>query len=388
MKKIYILAGEPSGDLHGAHLVEAMKNHSSEIQFRGFGGHKMAKAGVALDQTIDRLSFMGFSEVVRHFPDIFSNFRKAKKAIREWNPDAIVYIDFPGFNMRMAKWAHKKGYTNFYYIAPQAWAWKERRALKLKRDIDELFCILPFEKSFFARFEYDVHYVGHPLVDIIRKYREDLKGTIAENQDGKDSVSTLNDQSGESVNSEKIIALLPGSRQQEVMKILPEQLNGVLELEGYQVIVGKSSNVSQEIYDDIATDLGMSGIAYEEDPYPLLDKAYIACVASGTATLETALFKVPEVVCFKGSLISYFIARRLIKVQYISLVNLIMNREVVKELIQDDLSTDNIHKEIVELTIPSKRKNLSKAYEELEEKLGVGGAAEKTAKIIISKLGS
>ena len=174
MKKIYLIAGEPSGDLHGAHLVEALKKRDPQLQFRGFGGPKMEKSGVVLDQTIDKLSFMGFSEVLKHLPVIFSNFRRAKKAIRKWKPDAIIYIDFPGFNMRMAKWAHKMEYKNFYYIAPQAWAWKERRALKLKTYIDDMFCILPFEKSFFARFDYEVHYVGHPLVDIIRKYRLDL----------------------------------------------------------------------------------------------------------------------------------------------------------------------------------------------------------------------
>ncbi len=387
MKKIYLIAGEPSGDLHGAHLVEALKKRDPQLQFRGFGGPKMEKSGVVLDQTIDKLSFMGFSEVLKHLPVIFSNFRRAKKAIREWEPDAIVYIDFPGFNMRMAKWAHKMGYKNFYYIAPQAWAWKERRALELKKYIDEMFCILPFEKSFFARFDYEVHYVGHPLVDIIRKYREDHgKGLeLLHNPEDTNHSDTIGN--AERLDDrQKIIALLPGSRQQEVMKILPRQIKAVRDLDEYNVIIGKSPNVPQYIYDDLTRETGWKTISYEEDTYALLGKAYVACVASGTATLETALFKVPEVVCFRGSVISYFIARRLIKVPYISLVNLIMDEEVVRELIQHDLSPWRLRKEILELTAKSKRENLFHAYNSLEEKLGVGGAAEKTAKIIISKL--
>lgn len=386
MKKIYLIAGEPSGDLHGAHLVEALKKRDPQLQFRGFGGPKMEKSGVVLDQTIDKLSFMGFSEVLKHLPVIYSNFRRAKKSIREWEPDAIVYIDFPGFNMRIARWAHKMKYKNFYYIAPQAWAWKERRALKLKRYIDEMFCILPFEKSFFARFDYEVHYVGHPLVDIIRKYREDSKG-LQVLHSSEDTNNTETTENGGSMDArQKIIAILPGSRQQEVMKILPRQIRAVRDLDEFKVVIGKSPHVPQYIYDDIMLKTGWKTITYEEDTYALLAKAYVACVASGTATLETALFKVPEVVCFRGSAISYFIASRLIKVPYISLVNLIMDKEIVRELIQHDLSPWRLRKEILELTVKSKRENLFHAYNSLEQKLGVGGAAEKTAKIIISRL--
>ncbi len=384
-KKLYIIAGEPSGDLHGGHLVEALKRQDPQMQFRGFGGPKMAKAGVDLDQTIDRLSFMGFSEVIRHLPVILSNFRLAKKAIRDYKPDAIIYIDFPGFNMRMARWAARHGYRNFYYIAPQAWAWKERRALDLKKYIDELFCILPFEKSFFARFDYEVHYVGHPLVDIIKNYRQAQKASVSVNQIGTHP-DLANSDDSHAVRSEKIIALLPGSRRQEVSKILPVQLKAVREIPGYRIVIGKSPHVPQSIYDSIVGH--QHPVSYDEDTYALLSNAYIACVASGTATLETALFKVPEVVCFKGSQISYYIARRLIKVPYISLVNLIMNKEVVRELIQDALSASGLRKEVMELTQNLKRKELTKQYNELEEKLGVGGAAEKTANIMISKLGS
>lgn len=388
IRKIYLIAGEPSGDLHGAHLVQALKKENPEILFRGFGGMKMERAGVELDQTIDRLSFMGFSEVVKHLPQIFANLRLAKAAIRTWQPDAIIYIDFPGFNMRVARWAKKQGLRNFYYIAPQAWAWKEKRALQLKRDIDELFCILPFEKSFFARFDYDVHYVGHPLVDIIHEFKEShyverepqiqVRNLTKSNE--KESTETQ-------YGYRKIIALLPGSRQQEVRKILPVQLAAVRDMEDFHIVIGKSPNIPQTVYDEILNEAGVSTVFFEENTYHLLSKAYVACVASGTATLETALFKVPEVVCFKGSPISYSIAKRLIKVPYISLVNLVMNKEVVKELIQQELTPYRLQDEVRRLIEPLKRNHILQDFSELENRLGLGGAAEKTAKIIISKIG-
>lgn len=389
MKRIYVIAGEPSGDLHGAHLVEAMKKLDNRFQFRGFGGPRMEQAGVQLDQTIDKLSFMGFAEVVKHLPMIFSNIRMAKSTIRTWNPDAIVYIDFPGFNMRIARWARKHGYKNFYYIAPQAWAWKEKRALKLKRDVDEMFCILPFERSFFAGFDYDVHYVGHPLVDIIREYRKDHiadSATIIQTRHLTDE--NTEDRVAPKV-KKKIIALLPGSRQQEVTKILPAQIQAVVDLTDFEIVIGKSPHVPRSFYDAILekTNVQRSRVEFEEQTYRLLSRAHIACVASGTATLETALFKVPQVVCFRGSNISYRIAKHLIKVPYISLVNLVMDEEVVKELIQEDLNPSMIRKEVVRLADDNCRDRMLHQYKLLERKLGLGGAAEKTAKIIIQNIG-
>lgn len=387
MMKIYLIAGEPSGDLHGAHLVEALREEHPEIDFRGFGGHRMEAVGVRLDQTIDKLSFMGFTEVVKHLPVIWSNFRRAKKVIRSWKPDAIIYIDFPGFNMRMARWSRKQGYVNFYYIAPQAWAWKEKRALKLKRDVDEMFCILPFEKPFFSKFGYSVHYVGHPLVDIIREYKEGNRNIIKGESGDRTSNNEVLPESNKQPD-DKIIALLPGSREQEVKKILPIQLQAIRGMNGCRFIIGKSPHVTKSIYDDISKKIDAVSVTYEEDTYALLSRAWIACVTSGTATLETALFKVPEVVCFKGSRISYYIARRLVKVSYISLVNLVMGKEVVKELIQQDLTAENLHEELIKLTSGSRRDEINQFYTQLEERLGIGGAAEKSAKIMISRLGS
>ncbi len=388
MKKVYVIAGEPSGDLHGAHLVEAMRMIDPDLRFRGFGGIQMASAGVKLDQTIDQLSFMGFSEVVKHFPVIITNFRKAKQAIQSWNPDAILYIDFPGFNLRMAAWAKKKGYKNFYYIAPQVWAWKERRALKIRKYVDELFCILPFEKEFFARFDYDVHYVGHPLVDIIRQFRQNQKKsfpsdvqvrTLTEKSDTTNEAST--------VPGKKIIALLPGSRTQEVLKILPAQLEAVKYMTDFRVIIGKSPHVPGQVYTDIMS-VTDTHPEITENTYALLGKAYVACVASGTATLETALFQVPEVVSFRGTRFNYWIAKRLIKVPWISLVNLIMGQEVVRELIQEQHTPEQIRSEVLRLMEESHREKIIELYRKLEEKLGAGGAAEKTAKIIILQYGA
>lgn len=365
-RKIYIIAGEPSGDLHGAHLVRALQRQDPEIEFRGFGGPKMKKAGVLLDQDIDRLSFMGFAEIIAHLPQIFSNFSLAKKNIRTWNPDAIVYVDFPGFNMRMAKWAHQNGYKNFYYIAPQAWAWKANRAHSIRKYVDELFCILPFEKEFFRQYGIDAHYVGHPLVDIIAEFRENHKQEIVKEQD-------------------RILALLPGSRSQEVKNVLPLQLKAAKNFRDYQIFIAQSPNVSIDLYQKILDQAGTEA-TLEKSPYDLLSRADLAAVSSGTATLETALFRVPQVVCFKGNQLSYHIAKNLIKVPYISLVNLIMDEKVVSELIQSELKVKNLERELKNLILPENLNRIQNSYKNLEKRLGVGGAANKTANIILSRI--
>lgn len=350
----------------------------------------MENVGVQLDQTIDKLSFMGFAEVVKHLPRIMANFRIAKSAIRTWNPDAIIYVDFPGFNMRIARWARKNGFNNYYYIAPQAWAWKEKRALKLKRDVGDVFSILPFEKSFFERFGLEVHYVGHPLVDIVREYREMLPTDINPDfQTRHLSRSPHFDSNSPPSSVRRIIALLPGSREQEVAKIFPCQLEAVKDVDNFDVVIGKSPHVARAVYDQIIEQVAPAhpNIILEEGTYSLLSKAYLAFVASGTATLETALFRVPQVVCFRGSDLSYRIARKLIKVPYISLVNLVMNDEVVKELIQDELTASHLQREMYKLMDQSVRDRMIHQYKLLEKKLGLGGAAEKTAKIIIQNIG-
>lgn len=364
--KIYIIAGEPSGDLHGAHLVRAIHEQDPSVQFRGFGGPKMRAEGVELDQDIDQLSFMGFVEVIRHSPQILANFSRAKKSIQSWQPDAILYIDFPGFNMRMAKWAHNNGYKNFYYIAPQAWAWKAKRSHQLKKYIDELFCILPFEKEFFARYDIDAHYVGHPLVDIIDHFKK-------------------NNQTHPDQKEEKILALLPGSRTQEVKNVLPIQLKASKVFHDHKVIIARSPNVKTELYETIMSQFS-SGAEINDSAYDLLFRADIAAVASGTATLETALFNVPQVVCFKGNLLSYHIARALVKVPYISLVNLIADQPIVKELIQNELTVKNLKNELQKLTLRENLETMQNNYHRLENLLGVGGAAHKTAKIVLSRI--
>lgn len=368
MKKFYLIAGEPSGDLHGAHLIDALKVSYPDAEFYGFGGEKMQKAGLEIHQSIDQLSFMGFSEVIANLGIIRRNFKLAKAKIQELQPHAIIYIDFPGFNMRMAKWSHAKGFKNYYYIAPQAWAWKPKRALALKKHIDQLFCILPFEKDFFAKYDYEVNYVGHPLVDIIEQYRKEtnVKINIESNK--------------------KIIALLPGSRRQEVEKILPIQLQAAQMMKGYNIYIAKASHLPSSLYKDLISSYNVEAMVYQGKTYDLLSSATLACVTSGTATLETALFKVPEVICYKGSQISYEIAKRLINIKYIGLANLIMDKEIITELIQAECTVKRLYEELKKLEDLENLNTLQKEYKILEVKLGVGGAAKKTVEVIVQDL--
>ncbi|GAA5220977.1 lipid-A-disaccharide synthase [Membranihabitans marinus] len=368
MKKFYLIAGEPSGDLHGAHLIDALKVSFPDAEFYGFGGEKMQKAGLEIHQSIDQLSFMGFSEVIANLGIIRRNFKLAKAKIQEIQPHAIIYIDFPGFNMRMAKWSHAKGFKNYYYIAPQAWAWKPKRALALKKHIDQLFCILPFEKAFFAKYDYQVNYVGHPLVDIIDQYR-------------KEDNTKINIES-----DKKIIALLPGSRRQEVEKILPIQLQAAQMMKDYDIYIAKASHLPSGLYEDLISSYNVEAIIYHGKTYDLLSSATLACVTSGTATLETALFKVPEVICYKGSQISYEIAKRLINIKYIGLANLIMDKEIVKELIQAECTVNRLYEELKKLEDLEILNTLQEEYKILEVKLGVGGAAKKTVEVIVQDL--
>lgn len=364
MKKFYVIAGEASGDLHGAHLVKALKKQFPNAIFRGFGGEKMKNEGVYLDLEIDKLSFMGFAEVIANLRTIFKNIALAKECITQFNPSAIIYVDFPGFNMRIANWAKRLGFKNYYYIAPQAWAWKSNRAYKIQKDVDKLFCILPFEKEFFEKYGCNVHYVGHPLVDII----QDFKNSII-----SDSIFS---------NGQKVIALLPGSRQQEVRKILPVQLEAANKFSSHEIVIAKSSHLPLSLYNDMTHKYGSRVRIIEGKTYEILKRADMACVASGTATLETALFKVPEVICYKGNLISYHIAKRLVKVPFIGLANLIMNKKIIEELIQDELTSKNLYKELKKFEEKKYLKDLLVEYNHLEKKLGLGGAAERTASII------
>jgi len=365
--KLYFIAGEASGDLHGSNLIKQLKQQQSDIQCRGWGGDLMQNAGMHLVKHIKELAFMGFAEVVANLPTILSNFKQCKQDILSFKPDAVVLIDYPGFNLRMAEFCKKNGIKVFYYISPQIWAWKKNRVFKIKKYVDEMFVILPFEKQFYADYNFDVHYVGHPLLDAISQFKEEKPNSL--------------------FSSEKpIIALLPGSRSQEISVMLPVMLNATKEFSNYQIIIAGAPSKDENFYKPFIQNYPNVSLVFNKT-YELLSQATAALVTSGTATLETALFKVPQVVCYKGGLVSYHIAKRLIKVNYISLVNLILDKEAVKELIQNDFNEKQLKQELMAvLPNGSKRESVLKNYETLAQLLGEGGASENVANLMLKTL--
>ncbi|NBC57377.1 MAG: lipid-A-disaccharide synthase [Bacteroidetes bacterium] len=368
--KYYIIAGEASGDLHASNLMKALKNIDSQADFRYWGGDLMAEVGGTLVKHYRDLAFMGFAEVVMNLRTIFKNIKYCKEDIDEYQPDVIVFIDYPGFNFRIAKWAKQHGFKTHYYISPQIWAWKENRIKAIKRDIDEMYVILPFEKDFYEeKHNYPVHFVGHPLLDAIKDFRP---------QSEKEFIKT------HQLLDKPIIALLPGSRKQEISKMLSIMLNVVDDFPDYQFVIAGAPGQDAQFYEQFNAKKRVSYV--QNKTYDLLSVSTAALVTSGTATLETALFKVPEVVCYKGSFISYHIAKRIISLDYISLVNLIMDKPVVKELIQNELNTVNLKSELRKILDTENRKQLFLDYYELEQKLGGAGASQKTAQLIFEKI--
>ena len=368
--KYYIIAGEASGDLHGSNLMKALYEEDPNADIRFWGGDLMQNVGGTLVKHYRELAFMGFIEVVFNLKTILNNIKICKNDITQFNPDVIIYIDYPGFNMRIAKWAKQTGYKNHYYISPQIWAWKENRITAIKHDIDKMYVILPFEKDFYeVKHQFPVEFVGHPLIDAIH------------NQSGIDA----NTFRTENQLSEKpIIAILPGSRKQEISKMLSVMLSVVNDFPDYQFVIAGAPSQELSFYQQFISGENIKFISNKT--YALLRNSTAALVTSGTATLETALFKVPEVVCYKGSWASYQIAKRIITLKYISLVNLIMDREVVTELIQDDCSTKRIREELTKILEPNYRKTLLENYDLLEEKLGGIGASKKTAHLIVDAI--
>jgi lipid-A-disaccharide synthase len=370
--KYYIIAGEASGDLHGSNLMKALYREDQHADIRFWGGDLMLEAGGTLVKHYRELAFMGFIEVIFNLKTILSNIKVCKKDISNFQPDVIIFIDYPGFNMRIAKWAKEKGIKTHYYISPQIWAWKENRIKDIKRDVDKMYVILPFEKDFYeVKHDFPVAFVGHPLIDAIHK-QADINAADFR----------INNQLGE----KPIIALLPGSRKQEITKMLSIMLTVVDNFPDYQFVIAGAPSQEYSFYETFITSSNIKFISNKT--YDLLKIASAALVTSGTATLETALFKVPEVVCYKGSWASYQIAKRIITLKYISLVNLIMDEEVVTELIQEDFNTKNIKKELDKLLEANHRKHLLEKYDILEKKLGGIGASEKTAKLIVADLQS
>ena len=380
--KYYIIAGEASGDLHGSNLIKELKKLDSSADIRCWGGDKMQAAGGELVKHYSDLAFMGFTEVLINLRTIFKNLAFCKEDILQYKPDTLILIDYPGFNLRIARWAREQGLRVIYYISPQVWAWKEGRVKMMKKCIDKMLVILPFEKDYFKnKWNWEVEYVGHPLVEVVESY--ELQATSYEPDNGQRT--TGNQQQATS----NIIALLPGSRKQEILKKLPVMLEVSKSFPHYQFIVAKAPGVEETFYDELLK--SYINVSYvSNQTYHLLLQAKAALVTSGTATLETALFGVPEVVCYKGSFISYQIGKRLVKVKYISLVNLIMDKLVVKELIQDDMTVDNLKNELHELLTNEHRKTeIKKEYAALKKVLSEGGnASSKAAQSIVHFLTS
>ncbi|MGM5469535.1 lipid-A-disaccharide synthase [Flavobacteriaceae bacterium LMO-SS05] len=369
--KYYIIAGEASGDLHGSNLMKALQTQDVNAEFRFWGGDLMQQVGNTLVKHYKYLAFMGFLEVLLHIRTIAKNLSFCKKDIGAYSPDVIIFIDYPGFNLRIAKWAKQKGFKTEYYISPQIWAWKENRIESIKRDIDNMYVILPFEKDFYEKkHHYPVEFVGHPLIDAIASRHQ---------------VDEFEFRAEHELSDKPIIALLPGSRKQEIKKMLSIMLSIVDDFKGYQFVIAGAPSQDKKFYDSFIKNTNVAFISNKT--HDLLSVSYAALVTSGTATLETALFKIPEVVCYKGSWLSYQIGKRLVKhIKFISLVNLIMDKEVVTELIQDDFNTMRLKQELSLILDDYERIKFFLNYFDLEKKLGGKGASEKTAKLIFKSI--
>jgi len=356
--KFYIITGEPSGDLHAANLVEELKKCNNEFEFRAWGGERLLAQGVQLAKHIKETAFMGFLDVLKNLGAIKENFNYCKQDILKYKPDALILVDYPGFNLKIAKFAKLHSIKVFYYISPKVWAWNRSRVTKIKRYVDELLVIFPFEVDFYQKHGMKVTYVGNPLLDEI----------------GKGNFSFL-------YSTEKpIIALLPGSRRQEIEGILPEMLMIVEYYPNHQFVIAATNNFSKQYYHSFIKEKDVK-LVFDET-YGLLSNATAALVTSGTATLETAFFKVPQVVCYKTNWLTYILAKNLIKIKYLSLVNILMDKLVVKELIQDELNANRIKIELDILL--NDNKQVLNDYSAIIKLLSKKGASKNAAQFIIS----
>ncbi|MEN9400748.1 MAG: hypothetical protein RL632_1851 [Bacteroidota bacterium] len=369
-RKIYMIAGEASGDLHGSNVIRQLFEEDPNLNIRCWGGDLMKQEGGEVVKHIRDLAFMGFQEVLMNLRTILRNMKECKADIEAFKPDALFLIDYPGFNLRIAEWAKEKGIPVYYYVSPQVWAWKQSRVYKIRKVVDHMFVILPFEKAFYEKFDYTVDFVGHPLLDAIHRYEEE-----------KTAVDFLE---RNQLTAKPIVAILPGSRRQEIAKKLPIMLAAVEHLSDYQIVVAGAPSMDESYYAEF---LPTNTKIVFGQTYDLLANSIAAVVTSGTATLETALFNVPEVVCYKSSPVSYHIAKRLVKIKYISLVNLIMDREVVKELIQGACTAEQIRAELNKI-LPggASRSQMEKDFNDLRQLLGGGGASKKVAQSLLKTI--
>ena len=366
--KYYLIAGEASGDLHASRLMKSLKEFDSEAEFRFFGGDLMSTVGGTRVRHYKELAYMGFVPVLLHLPTILGNMKMCKRDITEWHPDCVILVDYPGFNLNIAKYV--KSQTDipvYYYISPKIWAWKEYRIKNIKRDVDELFSILPFEVDFFeGKLHYPIHYVGNPTADEVREFLSTASPVVGE---------------------EKIIALLAGSRKQEIKDNLPAMIEAVKPYKNtYRVILAGAPSIEPDYYDQFLKDSGVE-VVYNQT-YDLLSKSHAALVTSGTATLETALFRVPQVVCYETPLPRFigWLRKKVLKVKYISLVNLIADREVVTELVADTFSVENIRYELQKILGGPDREAMLQGYDEVSRRLGDQKAPDNAARLMIEKL--
>ncbi len=369
--KYYIIAGEASGDLHAANLMKELKQLDGNAKFRVWGGDRMQAQGGELVKHYRDLAFMGFYEVLANLRKILYNIRYCKDDIDSFNPDAIILVDYPGFNLRIAKYAHRQGYKVFYYISPQVWAWKKSRVHKIKKWVNRMFVILPFEKAFYEAYSVDVDFVGHPLLDAIEAEMPQL-------------INSEDFRKQHHLDDRPVIALLPGSRKQEIAKMLPVMMEVQKSFAGHQFVVAGTTSITSEFYAQFAPENSIR-IIYDQT-LSLLSNAQAALVTSGTATLETALMNVPQVVCYKGNWISFQIARRIVDVKYISLVNLIMDKPVIPELIQQQMNVESVEMHLRMILEKDNYRRILDDYRELRERLGGLGASGNTARLITEDL--
>jgi len=365
--KYFIIAGEASGDLHGANLIKSLKKIDTNGHFRVWGGDKMQAAGGELVKHYKDHAFMGIMPVIKNLGTIRRNLIQVVEDIENFSPNALILIDYSGFNLRVAKKVRHLKFKIFYYISPQVWAWRKNRVYDIKKLTDKVFSILPFEKEFYSEYDVDVEYVGHPLLDSIKEFNEGF--TISEKEFRKKN----------KLSDKPLVALIPGSRRQELLAQLPIMLGAVENFPDYQFVIAGMSSIKDETYLDCTSGFDISII--HDQTYELLSFSKAALVTSGTATLEAALFNVPEVVCYRAGTLSYILVKNLVKIKFISIVNLIMGRKVVNELIQKDLTVDNLTSELrLLLSDESTRKNVAAGYEEVKNKLGGPGASLRAAK--------
>jgi lipid-A-disaccharide synthase len=366
--RYFLIAGERSGDLHTSNLVKVIRKNDGDATMRGFGGEYMKEAGVEVTVHYSEMAVMGFWEVLTSLRKISRYLDRCKLEIVQFKPDVLILVDYGGFNKRIAAWAKKKGIRVFYYISPKVWAWNQNRAWKLKATVDKMFVILPFEKDFFKKFGWDVDYVGNPVLDAIKAHHPD-NAFMSKNNLPEDK---------------PVIALLPGSRKQELLNMIGPMADVVSSFPEFTFVVAAVNNLDQNLYQPLKAFPNVRFVF--EDTYNLLQHSRAAVVTSGTATLETALFKVPQVVVYKTSAITYRIVKIIIRVPFISLVNLIAGREVVRELIQSDLSSENLINEIKQLVAGEKRDKMLHAYDEIFQALDTGSASENAGRLMVSYL--